>query len=147
MEEDIRIIDGTDGRYAVSNLGIIYSYYDNFGRKRETPKELSRCPTHGGYLRVRITYADGTKKTVKVHRLVALAFVPNPNGYPVINHKDENKTNNRADNLEWCTVRYNTLYGTGIERGRKKRIGPLNPMYGRTGPLNPMYGRKRKAEH
>ena len=56
------------------------------------------------------------------HRLVALAFLPNPNHYPCINHKDENKLNNRVDNLEWCTHKYNANYGTRIQRQAEKQL-------------------------
>lgn len=59
---------------------------------------------------------EGDSKTKQIHRLVAEAFVPNPNNLPEINHKDENKANNRADNLEWCNRSYNVKYGTGIRR-------------------------------
>lgn len=53
--------------------------------------------------------------------MVAEAFIPNPNNYPCINHKDENRENNRADNLEWCTHKYNNNYGTRIEKFRQKK--------------------------
>ena len=56
---------------------------------------------------------DGKHYGRRVNRLVAEAFIPNPDCLPVVNHKDENKQNNEADNLEWCTVRYNTCYGEG----------------------------------
>lgn len=59
---------------------------------------------------------DGKAKTVHVHRLVAMAFIPNPNNLPFINHKDETRTNNRVENLEWCTPQYNLRYGTYQER-------------------------------
>jgi hypothetical protein len=59
---------------------------------------------------------EGIEKIFFVHRLVALAFLPNPNQLPDINHKDENPSNNYVDNLEWCTVKHNMNYGTAIER-------------------------------
>lgn len=59
---------------------------------------------------------DGLNHTMRVHRIVAMAFLDNPNNYPIINHKDENPSNNHVDNLEWCTYKYNTNYGTAIER-------------------------------
>lgn len=69
---------------------------------------------NNGYKRVRIN-----KKYFSVHRLVAQAFIPNPHNYPIINHKDECKTNNCVDNLEWCTYEYNNNYGTKNERASK----------------------------
>lgn len=57
-----------------------------------------------------------------MHRLVAKAFISNPNNYPVVNHKDENPNNNSVNNLEWCDEVYNTNYGTGIDRRTKKQI-------------------------
>ena len=60
------------------------------------------------------------KQGFSVHRLVATAFVPNPDNLPIVNHKDENKQNNNADNLEWCTVQYNNAYGTRKERQASK---------------------------
>ena len=60
-------------------------------------------------------YKNKVMKTCLLHRLVAEAFLKNPNNYPCINHKDENKENNNVDNLEWCTHQYNNTYGTRLE--------------------------------
>ena len=69
-----------------------------------------------GYPTLQLTAANGKKKTEKVHRLVALAFIPNPDSLPQVNHKDENKENCCVDNLEWCSASYNCNYGTRNER-------------------------------
>ena len=60
-----------------------------------------------------------------IHRVVAQAFIPNPNNCPQVNHKDENKTNNCVSNLEWCTAKYNTNYGSGKRRGANKESLPV----------------------
>lgn len=65
-----------------------------------------------GYKAVHIKLANGKYKQFKVHRLVATAFIPNPNNYPQVNHKDEDKSNNAVENLEWCTALYNNTYGS-----------------------------------
>ena len=65
--------------------------------------------THKGYLEVHLKIAK-EDKTYKVHRLVAMAFIPNPNNFPQINHKNENKEDNQVLNLEWCTNKYNARY-------------------------------------
>ena len=73
---------------------------------------------------IRTLCKNGEYKLVRVHRLVASAFIPNTNGYPCVNHKDENKTNNEVANLEWCTYAYNNSYGTVKERVAKARYKP-----------------------
>lgn len=70
----------------------------------------------------------GERKTFKLHRLLAMLFVPNPNDFSCVNHKDENKLNNSLDNLEWCDITYNNTYGTRIERSKEKQ-----GILGRTG--------------
>lgn len=77
-----------------------------------------------GYLVVDL-YATNKRKTFLVHRLVAEAFVPNPHNFPCVNHKDENKRNNNADNLEWCTHEYNMAYGTLSKRIAEKNGKPI----------------------
>lgn len=84
-------------------------------RNKKTNVILKAHKDHKGYLEVRISY-NHQKYSLKVHRLVAQAFIDNPNNYPQVNHKDECKTNNRVSNLEWCTAKYNSNYGTRNER-------------------------------
>ena len=73
-----------------------------------------------GHLRVALS-KNGKTKQFLIHRLVAHMFIPNPNNYPIINHRDENPSNNNVDNLEWCTYLYNNTYGTKIERSKNKK--------------------------
>ena len=106
-EFDVSVdIAGYDGLYAITNDGKVWSYRKNIFLK----PYLTR-----GYLKVCL-YKDKAEKQVLVHRLVAEAFLPNPQNLPQINHKDENKKNNCVDNLEWCDAKYNINYG---ERNRK----------------------------
>ena len=101
-------IPGYEGLYQASTLGNIRSLFRY--RKQLKPAKYSR-----DYLQV-VLYKGKKKECVTVHRLVAMAFLPNPNNFPEVNHKDENKLNNRLENLEWCTRAYNNSYGTAIER-------------------------------
>ena len=91
----------------------------NFGNVRKLGKKTLLKPKldKSGYLYVHIRISNlGINKMAKIHRLVAEAFIPNPNKYPIINHKNEIKTDNRVENLEWCTYKYNVNYGTGLKR-------------------------------
>lgn len=93
----------------------------NMGRVRSKRKILKPFVNGKGYLRV----ALGQNTMKFVHRLVAEAFVENPNGYPIINHKDENKRNNTATNLEWCTSKYNSNYGNAPMKSSEKHRLPV----------------------
>ena len=104
-------VPGFEGRYQISNLGNVMSLdYRHTGK----PHLMAQC-TVMGYKMIRFK-AKGRNEMYKVHRLVAMAFIPNPNNYKQVNHKDENKTNNVVDNLEWCTAKYNSNYGTRLQR-------------------------------
>lgn len=83
--------------------------YNKHGRKYK-PVKLKN-----GYYRIG-TRINGKPSVFLVHRLIALTFIDNPNNYPWINHKDEDRSNNSVDNLEWCTPKYNANYGTRIQR-------------------------------
>lgn len=104
IEEIWRPIKGYDGVYEISNLGHI----------RKGTTMLSPWSQYG-YSIVGL-WKNGKCKKNRVHRLVAEAFIPNPNNLPSINHIDENKTNNIVSNLEWCSVGYNNSYGNRTQK-------------------------------
>lgn len=119
MLEKWKPINGTDGLYEVSSTGKVRSLnYGNTGMTKELKLSADRLT---GYVRVRVKDMNENVKLCSVHRLVAEAFIPNPGGYPCVNHKDEDKTNNHVSNLEWCTQKYNANYGTATERANKTK--------------------------
>lgn len=118
MNEIWKDIKGYEGLYQVSNLGRIKSFPRNGTRSKEAAI-LRGHDTPKGYMQICLT-KDRVRKTIKIHRLVAEAFLPNPTNLPQINHKDENKQNNRVDNLEWCDCRYNNCYNGRMEKIAKK---------------------------
>ena len=104
-----------EGLYQVSNWGRVKSLnYNHTGKS----KLLKPYDDTRGYLQVKLS-KNRKSKNCLVHRLVATAFLENPENKPEINHIDEDKTNNRVDNLEWCEHKYNTNYGTRNERAAK----------------------------
>lgn len=119
-----RDIENYEGLYQVNELGEVKSLprmkQNNLGYQQVNERLLAQVPDKDGYLRVCLS-KNGQHVPVLVSRLVAGAFIPNPDGLPVVNHKDENKQNNNVDNLEWCTVKYNTCYGTGLQRAAMKQ--------------------------
>lgn len=106
MAEKWADVIGYEGLYEISTLGNV--------RNKRTAK-LLQFGSSGNYLSVML-YKDGRCKRISIHRMVALAFVPNPHGLRCVNHKDENTHNNCVENLEWCTHKYNSNYGTAISR-------------------------------
>lgn len=98
--------------YLITDSGKVYSL--------KSKKWLKTVLSGSGYQRVWL-YNDNGGIRKAVHRLVAEAFIPNPHKLPEINHIDEDKNNNSVENLEWCTHRYNSTYGTAIERMLKTR--------------------------
>lgn len=124
--EEWRPIQGYEGLYEVSDWGRVKSVDRIITRKngRKLPfkeKILKGGKNNMGYLLVCLN-KDGKETWKLVHRLVAEAFLPNPQNLPQVNHKDETPTNNHVENLEWCTAKYNTNYGTGIQRMTKKLL-------------------------
>lgn len=114
-----RDIPGYEGLYQVSNIGNIRSLnYMKTGKVKRLKPSIDKR----GYKRVSFSH-KGKCKCYLVHRLVAQAFIPNPNNLPHVNHKDENPSNNCVWNLEWCTREYNMNYGTINERISKAKKG------------------------
>lgn len=111
--------------YMVSNYGRIKSLkrvsITANGARRTFPERIMRCQNYQGYLRTQLV-VDGKSKTVKVHRVVAEAFLENPDKLPQINHIDENKQNNTLRNLEWCSVKYNMNYNNRQQRIFEKQL-------------------------
>lgn len=136
------------GLYEVSSLGRVRSKYRIIcykdGHKRAFKgRILKPMSNKDNYLRVCLYYKEGHKK-VFVHRTVALAFLPNPNNYQEINHKDENPLNNRLGNLEWCTRKYNINYGNRNKKMSKAISKPVN-QYDKQGNLVHLYSNARNA--
>lgn len=126
-----------------------YSNYSvsNYGRVRNDVKNelLTPHPRCQGYLYVCITKDDGKMGQPRVHRLVAEAFIPNPKGLPIVNHINEIKSDNRAENLEWVTPQENVTYGSGIDKMLKSRTGRFKPMTIKIDGVE--YDSLRKARH
>ena len=109
---------GYEGLYEVSNWGRIKS--TKYGKERI----LKLIKDKDGYLFVRL-YKNGIIKNYFVHRLVAQAFIPNPDNLPQVNHKDENPINNVVSNLEWCDAKYNCNYGNRNKKVAEKLSKPI----------------------
>ena len=121
-EELWKPVKGYEGLYEVSNYGNVRGLatrtHNGYGSFIKSGKLLRPTTDKDGYLVVGLR-DRGRNKTAKVHRLVAEAFIPNPNGFLQINHKDEDKSNNCVSNLEWCTNTYNLNYGHRSEKAGK----------------------------
>lgn len=122
MQEIWKDIPNYEGIYQISNLGNVKSlergimHAGHFSHIKE--KIMKPFKNKGGYYCIKLS-KNQKYKPFKIHRLVAICFIPNPNGYECVNHKDEDKTNNNVSNLEWCTKSYNNNYGTRQLRKRK----------------------------
>lgn len=109
--------------YYISKCGKILSTFWN------TPKILSLRKDKDGYLQVALVKTSGKRSPMRVHRLIALTFLENPNNYPVVNHKNGIKHDNRVDNLEWCTISHNTKHAyneLGVICARQRVVKSTN---------------------
>ena len=117
MNETWKDVVGYEGLYEVSSFGQV--------RNAQTKRVLKQQRTRTGYFGVWLYGREHLKgrngKRFQTHRIVAIAFCDNPNNLPEVNHKNENKADNRSENLEWCTHKENSAYGT-----RGERIGAAN---------------------
>lgn len=127
MKKEIwRPVKGYETYYEVSNFGNVRSV-DRVvirfnGRKCLCKGRILKPKKNNNEYLTCYLWKNSKYKFFTVHRLVAEAFLPNPDNLPQVNHKDENKANNCVDNLEWCTRLYNMRYGTCIQRGAEKRL-------------------------
>lgn len=122
--ETWRSIPNYEGIYEISNLGNIksidrYEIQSNGIKRFRKGRILKLSLDKYGYNRVELN-KNSISKLCLIHRLVAETFIPNPLNLPQVNHKDEDKTNNQVDNLEWCTRDYNNAFGTRTKRISKK---------------------------
>lgn len=125
MEEIWHDIENYKGLYQISNKGRVKSLY------KGSERILRPSWMTGGYLFV-VLCKNGNQSKQRIHRLVAQAFIPNPENKPQVNHKDECKTNNTVENLDWATAKENCNYGTRNERSGYSRSKPIT-QYSKSG--------------
>lgn len=137
-----KVIPNTDNLYFANEQGQIKSADRPCLHRSKTTvtqyirkgRILKPCLDCHGYYRVTLHLKDGTQISKSVHRLVALAFIPNPEGKPQINHKDGDKLNNNPSNLEWCTASENLqhAYNMGLNKGGKPWLGKRGKHHNRS---------------
>ena len=131
MEELWKDIEGYEGLYQISNMGRLKALAKpskGYGYKYAVDRIIKPVRCTNGYYEAHL-HVNGDKKIFLMHRLVAKHFIPNPNNLPQVNHKDEDISNNRVDNLEWCTPKYNANYGSRNEKCRERNRRFFKPVY------------------
>lgn len=123
MTEEIwRPVVGYEGLYEVSSYGRVRSLDRYVNNNSFWKGRILKLSDDGrGYLRAHLCLNNKIKNFL-VHRLVAQAFIPNPDNFPQVNHIDEDKSNNCVDNLEWCSIEYNNNYGSRMDKARYTRL-------------------------
>lgn len=127
-------IEDYEGYYQISNYGRLRSLdrivIHSNGKVRKYKGTVIKLANDKNGYRFTHLYKNGKPKQVRIHRLVATYFIPNPDNLPIVNHKDENPKNNYVDNLEWCDYKYNTNYGTAPQRRMAtRRSKPLSERF------------------
>lgn len=131
MEEIWKDIEEYAGLYQVSNLGRV--------KRIKSDRVLTGCKNTGGYIQVHLSKNNVVSNKL-IHRLVAEAFIPKSENKPQVNHIDEDKTNNRVDNLEWSTAKDNLNHGTRNERSSKTKSIPIIAISLKSGDVEEFYG-------
>lgn len=131
-EEIWKDIEGYEGLYQISNLGNVKSLdrevpMPNGKIQHRKERIMSKRESTDGYYIAKLN-VNNHSRSIAIHRLVAQAFIPNPNNLPEVNHLDTNRKNNCVDNLEWCTHIDNVQYSSALGH-YKGRCGELNPNY------------------
>ena len=136
MKETWKDVNGFDGRYQVSSMGRVRSVdfltHNNRGSFIRKGKILASGTDNNGYQTATLCVQDKTHR-VRIHRLVAQAFIPNPDGKPEVNHIDGNKENNVVTNLEWNTYSENLIHA--MEKGLNKQKRPIEQINTETGDV------------
>lgn len=140
-KEEWKNIPDYDGLYQGSTFGrvrsvdrVIEIVINGITQKRLVRGKVLTGGQNGhGYIFVYLS-KNGKVSRFYIHRLIAITFIPNPCNYPCVNHKDENPQNNRVENLEWCTQKYNANYGSHIEKVRAFMLSEKNPNRGKHRP-------------
>lgn len=133
VEEIWKDIKGYEGYYQISNLGNVKSLertvYHSDGRVQVRKERImSKRESTDGYYIAKLN-VDKQSKSIAIHRLIAEAFIPNPNNFPEVNHIDTNRKNNKVENLEWCTRIDNIMHSVKLGH-YKGKSGENNPNYG-----------------